>query len=163
MIGKIDSLIEDIVGKKGNAQVGSENKKSKPSRDKQLQEQYAIPVIANGFEVLGDQIEFKDKVSSDREHQRFYDKKTKGMNIRRKGHKVIILGDCHARGIANEIQLKLGNNFGILGIPGAKTEEITKSLDSTVRSYTKRDVCIIWGGAWDVAKNEGEPDEKGCK
>jgi hypothetical protein len=34
MIGKTDSFIVDIVGKKGNAQVGSENKKSKPCRDK---------------------------------------------------------------------------------------------------------------------------------
>jgi hypothetical protein len=56
MIGKIDSFIEDIVGKKGNAQVGSENKKTKPSGDKQLQEHYAIPVIANGFEIPGHQI-----------------------------------------------------------------------------------------------------------
>jgi hypothetical protein len=38
---------------------------------------------------------------------------------------------------------------------GAKIKEITNSLDSTVRSYTKRYVCI-WGGAQDVAKNEGE-------
>jgi hypothetical protein len=80
------------------------------------------------------------------------------MNIRRKSHKVIILGDSHAIGIANEIQCKLGKNFEILGIvkPGAKIKEIANSLDSTVRSYTKRDVCIIWGDARDVAKNERE-------
>jgi hypothetical protein len=51
--------------------------------------------------------------------------------------------------------------------PGAKIEEIANSLDSTVRSYTKRDVYIIWGGARDVAKNEGEQGlrqmKKGCK
>jgi hypothetical protein len=111
MIGKIDSFIEDIVGKKGNAQVGSINKKSKPSRDKQLQDYCVIPVIANGFEILEDQIEFNGNVSSDREHQRFYNKKTKGMNIRRKSHKVIILGNSNARGIANEIQCKLGKKF----------------------------------------------------
>jgi hypothetical protein len=154
MNGKIDSFIEDIVGKKGNAQVISQNNKSKPSRDKQLKDHYAIPVITNGFEVLRDQteIEVNDNVSSDLEHQRFYD------NIRKKSHRVIILGDSHTRGIANEIHCKLGKNFEILGIvkPGAKIEEITNSLDSTVRSYTKRDVCIIWGGAWDVAKNEGK-------
>jgi hypothetical protein len=40
--------------------------------------------------------------------------------------------------------------------PGAKIDEVTNSLDSTIKSYTKRDVCIIWGGARDVAKNEGE-------
>jgi hypothetical protein len=40
--------------------------------------------------------------------------------------------------------------------PGAKTEEIKNPLDSTIRSYTKRYVFIIWGGARDVAKNEGE-------
>jgi hypothetical protein len=54
MIGKIDSFIEDIVGKKGNAQVRSENNKSKPSRGKQLKNHYAIPVISNGFEVMRD-------------------------------------------------------------------------------------------------------------
>jgi hypothetical protein len=44
-------------------------------------------------------------------------------------------------------------NFEILGIvkPEAEIEEITNSLDSTVRSYTKRDVCMIWEGARDVA------------
>jgi hypothetical protein len=36
IIGKIDSFIQDIVGKRGNAQVRSENNKSKPSSDKQL-------------------------------------------------------------------------------------------------------------------------------
>jgi hypothetical protein len=113
MIGKIDSFIQDIFGKKGSAQVGSENNKNKPSRDKQLKDHYSIPVITNGFEVLGDQIETEvnDNVSSDREHQQFYNKKTKGKNIRKKSRRVIILGDSHARGIANEIQCKLGKKF----------------------------------------------------
>jgi hypothetical protein len=58
------------------------------------------------------------------------------------------------------VECKLEKNFEILGIvqPGAKIEEITNSLDSTVRSYTKRDVCIIWRGARDVAKNEDKHD-----
>jgi hypothetical protein len=51
MVGKIDSIIEDTTRKEDNAQVGSESNKSKPSRGKQLQDQYSIPVIINRVHV----------------------------------------------------------------------------------------------------------------
>jgi hypothetical protein len=75
-----------------------------------------------------------------------------GKNNRRNGSRVIIMGDSHARGMANELQHRLGKNFEVLGIvkPGSNIKEITNTLNSTVSSLTKKDVCIVWGGTHDV-------------
>jgi lysophospholipase L1-like esterase len=35
-------------------------------------------------------------------------------------------------------------------------KEITNTLNSSINSLIKKDVCIIWGGSRDVAKNESE-------
>jgi hypothetical protein len=62
--------------------------------------------------------------------------------------------------MANELQHRLGKSFEVQAIvkPGANIKEITNTLNSTVSSHTKKDVCIVWGGTRDIAKNEGEND-----
>jgi trans-2-enoyl-CoA reductase len=66
---------------------------------------------------------------------------------RRNGRRVIILGDSQARGVANELQYILGKGFETLGIvkPGSNIKEITNTINPTVSSLTKKDVCIVWG------------------
>jgi hypothetical protein len=73
-------------------------------------------------------------------------------------NRVLFLGDSHARGMANELQHKLGKSFDVLGIvkPGSNMKELTNTLNSTVSALSKNDVCIIWGGSCDIAKNESE-------
>jgi hypothetical protein len=45
--------------------------------------------------------------------------------------------------------------FGIVK-PASRIKEITNTLNSSISSLTKKDVCIIWGGSRDIAKNESE-------
>jgi hypothetical protein len=59
------------------------------------------------------------------------------------------MGDSHMRGMATELQYRLKDDFDVLGIvkPGSRIKEITNTLNSTISSLTKKDVCIIWGGS----------------
>jgi hypothetical protein len=59
------------------------------------------------------------------------------------------MGDSHMRGMAAELQHRLKDDFDVLGIVkhGSRIEEITNTLNSTISSLTKKDVCIIWGGS----------------
>jgi hypothetical protein len=93
-------------------------------------------------------------VFHDRVNLPTYGKKNSIRNV----SKVIIMGDSHARGMATELQHRLSKNFEVLGIvkPGSTLKEITNTINSTVNSLTKNDVCIIWGGSQDVGKNESE-------
>ena len=61
--------------------------------------------------------------------------------------KILILGDSHTRGLAEEVQLHLGKDFAIQSMakPGASIEAILHSTNSEVTNLTKQDVCIIWG------------------
>jgi hypothetical protein len=70
--------------------------------------------------------------------------------------KILILGDSHTRGLAEEVQLHIGKDFIVQALvkPGANIEAILHSTNSEVQNLTKQDVCIIWGGTRDVAKNE---------
>jgi hypothetical protein len=74
---------------------------------------------------------------------------------KKKKHRIIILGDSHARGKAKELQYQLGYDFEVQGIvkPGASAESIVKS-NVNLRKWTQDDFCIIWGGTHDVSKNE---------
>ena len=71
-------------------------------------------------------------------------------------NKILILGDSHSRGIANEVQPHVGKDFIVQALvkPGANIEAILHQTDSEIANLTERDVCIIWGGTQDIAKNE---------
>ena len=70
--------------------------------------------------------------------------------------KILILGDSHTRGLAEEVQMNIGKDFAVEAMvkPGANIKAILDSTNSAVSNLTKHDVCIIWGGTRDVAKNE---------
>jgi hypothetical protein len=69
--------------------------------------------------------------------------------------KILILGDSHTKVLAEEVQLHLGKDFAVQATvkPGASIQAILHSTNSEVTNLTKQDVCIIWGGTQDVAKN----------
>lgn len=117
-------------------------------------EQYQIPVINNRYELLEDKEEDHENVYVNREQQQIYNKVTiDTKKSRRNGSRVIIIGDSHARGMANELQNMLGKDVEVEGMvkPGSNIKEITNTINSTVSLLTKKDVCIVYGGIRDVA------------
>jgi len=73
-----------------------------------------------------------------------------------KKHKIIAIGDSHARGCTVEIQLNLDAGFEVQGFvtPGTGVSTITTSAKSYIQRISKQDVVEIWGGSEDVEKNE---------
>ena len=71
-------------------------------------------------------------------------------------NKIIIPGDSHSRGIAEEVQPHMGKHFTVQALvkPGASIEAILFRTDSELASLTNEDVCITWGGTHDIAKME---------
>ena len=72
--------------------------------------------------------------------------------------KIIILGNSHARGCSREVKHNLDHNVEVQGIvkPGANTEVIVNTSTKNIGKLTKKDVVIVWGGTWDVGRNETE-------
>lgn len=72
-----------------------------------------------------------------------------------KKHKIIIIGDSHARGCTSGIKYNLDEDFEVQGFvdPGTGVEIITNSAKVDIEHLTKQDVTVIWGGSKDVGKN----------
>ena len=70
--------------------------------------------------------------------------------------KIIIIGDSHARGCAQELQHNLGQNSDVQGFvkPGATLQNIVNTSPETTGKLTKKDVIIVWGGTRDIGRNE---------
>ena len=83
-----------------------------------------------------------------------YNRKTPTM----KRNKVLIIGDSHARGCAQEIRHNLGHDFNVQGNvkPGATLQAIVTTSTDSMKKLTKEDVVVVWGGTRDVGKNESE-------
>ena len=79
-------------------------------------------------------------------------KKTKD----KKQNKIIIIGDSHARGCAQELQHQLGQGFEVQGFvkPGATSQTVVNTSTKTMEKLTKKDVVVVWGGTRDVGRNE---------
>ena len=79
-------------------------------------------------------------------------------NLNKDLNKIIILGDSHARGCAQEVQHNLGHDFEVHGIvkPGADSEIIVNTSTKITGKLTKNDVVVVWGSTWDVGRNETE-------
>jgi precorrin-4 methylase len=86
----------------------------------------------------------------------------KGRDIKKKEdirrQKIVILGDSHARGVAQELQYQLNQEFEVQSIikPRATMRTVVSTMNSDINKLTKRDVCIIWAGTQDIGKNETE-------
>jgi hypothetical protein len=71
-------------------------------------------------------------------------------------HKIQILGDSHARGLANELKHKPTCDYEVQGVakPGSTLVNLVNTNPVDLETLTKNDVCIVWGGSNDVALNE---------
>jgi hypothetical protein len=76
--------------------------------------------------------------------------------LKNEDHKVILIGDSHARECAEKISNYLGNSYEVTGYvnPGTGLEVITNSAKKEIDRLTQKDVVIVCGGANNVSKNE---------
>jgi hypothetical protein len=70
-------------------------------------------------------------------------------------HKIRILGDSHARGLANELKYRLNHEFETQGVikPGSTLGKLVNISSSDLKTLTKSDICIMWGGINDDRRN----------
>jgi hypothetical protein len=75
--------------------------------------------------------------------------------LEKKQHKVVVIGDSHARGCAAKLIENLGESFEVTGFvkPETGLEVITTMETEGISKLTKEDVVVIWGGSHDIAKN----------
>jgi hypothetical protein len=88
-----------------------------------------------------------------------YQKTTRKTQLARSGkkgkHKVLIVGDSHARKCVTNLQHNLGKNYKVTGFikPGAQMREKTTTAKEEISTLKSKDVVVIWGAANDVSRN----------
>jgi len=82
-------------------------------------------------------------------------KNHKKNSVKTKVHKVLILGDSHARGCEYEIKQQLNNKYEVPGFinPGLGMKDIKESAKMKMAPLTREDIVVLWGGSNDVARN----------
>jgi hypothetical protein len=68
---------------------------------------------------------------------------------KKKKHRIIVIGDSHARGCATEFKSNLDKNFDVQGFvyPGAAgLSTIISSAKRDIQQLPKQDVVVVWGG-----------------
>ena len=74
-----------------------------------------------------------------------------------KQHKVIIVGDGHARNYATKVRQLLNNDFEVMGFvnPGSGMKYINNISSEKLQQLSKKDVLVLWRGASnDIAKKQ---------
>jgi len=73
-----------------------------------------------------------------------------------KDHKVLIIGDSHARNCVANVRTVIRDTFKFQGLvkPGAGTGMLVNSANSDIMSLSKSDVLMFCGGANDVGNNK---------
>jgi len=126
---------------------------------------YQIPIIINRYEQLRNEGKYEEMVRDSRNTQELEarnegrDKVQKITNKQmEKKHKVIVIGDSHARGCAAEIKSNLEEDIEVQGFisPGTRVNTVTTSAIRDIQQLSKQDVVVVWGGLKDVGKNESK-------
>jgi len=75
-------------------------------------------------------------------------KNHKKRSVKNKVHKVLILGDSHARGCASEVRNQLNNEYDISGFinPGSVLKNIKESAKTKMVQLTNDDTVVLWLG-----------------
>lgn len=73
-------------------------------------------------------------------------------------HKVLLIGDSHAKKCALDLRHNLEPNYEVCGFvkPGAISSEIIKTAEKEVSSLKQEDVVILWTGANDINRNNSK-------
>jgi hypothetical protein len=74
-------------------------------------------------------------------------------------HKVTIIADSFLRGIRENVELSLSNNFGTFSLvkPGCELKTLLETENSAAGSLTQKDVIFICGGSNDFNLDKVEP------
>jgi hypothetical protein len=75
--------------------------------------------------------------------------------LEKKPHKVVILGDSHARGCAAKVKQLLNNDFEVVRYvnPGSGMKFIKDTAKVKTQQLTKKDVVVLWGDSNDITRN----------
>jgi hypothetical protein len=118
---------------------------------------YRIPVIKNRYKLPCD-IEVNEtqilNSTGNQESKKPY--KTLA-SLRKKRHRIVIIGDSHGRECASKISHNLYSDFEVQGIIKPNADlimAITNTVKEEIKLLTKNDVVVIWGGTRDVGRNE---------
>jgi len=78
----------------------------------------------------------------------------KGKELK-KQHKVLVVGDSHARGCATEVNHLLKDDFEVIGFvnPGSVMNYIKDNSMVKLQQLSNEDVVVLLGGSNDIAKN----------
>jgi hypothetical protein len=70
----------------------------------------------------------------------------KSSNKKNYDHKVVFIGDSHARGCEMRVKESLNENFEVSGFvkPNASTDALTIMTKTEIGNLTDRDVLIFW-------------------
>jgi len=82
-------------------------------------------------------------------------KNYKKSSMKSKVHKVLILGDSHARICTSEVKQQLNNEYDVFGSinPGSGMKDIKESTEMKMVQLTREDIVVLWGSANDVARD----------
>ena len=73
-------------------------------------------------------------------------------------HKMMILGDSHARGLSSNVKNNLDDNYSVCGFvkPGVNITTQISSMAADINLLTKNGLIIFWAGSNDVSKNNSQ-------
>lgn len=131
---------------------GKKGTKAKNSREFHHTDRQPFPVIVNRYEVLQSQQEKESVVQRKNENGG----KCKQRSLpNTKKRTVIVIGDSHARGCAENIKYLSRVPINVTGYvkPNASTKDIVESAKSDITKLTKNDFVVVWGGTNDISKN----------
>ena len=129
----------------------------------------ALPEISNRYNLLHNDSKNDDApVNTGRsgevnqKHGRMDKMNQKREAMKKKQHKVIIVGDSHARRGAAEVKHLLNNKFEVQGMvkSGSGMELIKETTRAEINKLSRKDVVVVWGGSNDIARNNSK---KGIK
>jgi len=79
-------------------------------------------------------------------------------------HKVLLIGDSHARNCANLLQDNLSVDFKVTSFvkPGANMKELMNTARNEIKALYSEDFVVVWGGANDISKNNTREATNSC-
>ena len=126
---------------------------------------YQIPVIVNQYELLRNKGIDKQMTQQPLETHELKLRKESRSKVqtrvnkpqkKEKKHRIVIIGDSHARGCAGELKSNLDADFEIQGFinPGTGLKTISTSAKREIQQLSTHDVVVMWGGSKDMGRNE---------
>jgi hypothetical protein len=147
----------------------------KHNKGKYKKQKFSDPLYltSNHYKILDNNVDFEDNITTKEfsvsvtkpivnsvRKSRTNNCKKKNCNCKEKKvtnrvHKVLIVGECHARRCAAEVKLKLNSDYEVVGFvnPGSVMKEIIELTKEKIDQLMKEDIVVLWGGSNDVAKN----------